>query len=167
MYIITINKMPSFINPQNEVLTPCLLSKCSPEIRQKLKESYKSLKKYGIRAGFGIISGAGMISLIKEAVADGVIRHGKRRIGCILVTSGLSLCSSGIVILSNTTKVLKYSKACHSVCAACWRSAHNIAEVPLILVDFAVFGEYIPSCGEIDYDLFSDTTDIMVEFLGE
>ena len=51
---------------------------------------------------------------------------------------------------------MKYSKACHSVCAAAWRGAHNIAELPLIVCDYALFGEYVPSCAESDYDIFSN-----------
>jgi len=72
----------------------------------------------------------------------------------------LTCVSGGLPLLTNATKVVKYSKAVHSVCAASWRAAHNVAELPLIVVDYAVFGEYVPSCGEADYDVYSRTTDI-------
>ena len=58
-------------------------------------------------------------------------------------------------LITNGTKVVKYSKIVHSVCAASWRAAHNVAELPLIVVDYAVFGEYVPSCGEADYDIYN------------
>lgn len=82
------------------------------------------------------------------------------------INSGLTCISGGIPLLTNTTKVVKYSKACHSVCAASWRAAHNVAELPLIICDYAIFGEYVPSCGESDYDLFNnEATDFMSEFI--
>ena len=100
--------------------------------------------------------------MVKEAAKDGVKRHAKRYIGCILVNSGLTCVSGGIPLITNATKVVEYSKACHSVCAASWRAAHNIAE---IMCDYAIFGEYVPSCGESDYDLFSnEATDFVGVF---
>ena len=142
--------------PTAEALTPCLTGRLSPETRKIWKERYRITKKYGVRVGFGAISGTGCLTLVKEAAKDGVKRHAKRYIGGILVNSGLTCVSAGIPLLTNATKVVKYSKACHSVCAASWRAAHNVAELPLILCDYAIFGEYVPSCGESDYDLFSN-----------
>jgi hypothetical protein len=145
-------------------ITPCLTQKLSPESRKKLKEYYRTAKKYGIRGLFSLVSGTGGYTLLKEAAKDGVKRHGKRYIGGILINSGLTFVSSGIPLITNGTKVVKYSKACHSVCAAAWRASHNIAEVPFIVCDYALFGEYIPSCGETDYDIFGGTTDVLSQF---
>jgi len=152
--------------PVAEALTPCLTQRLSAETRERWKERYRFGKKYGVRAGFGAITGTGCFTLVKEAAKDGVKRHAKRYIGGILVNSGLTCVSGGIPLLTNATKVVKYSKACHSVCAASWRAAHNVAELPLIICDYAIFGEYVPSCGESDYDLFNnEATDFMSEFI--
>lgn len=151
--------------PTTEALTPCLTSRLSSDTRAKWKERYRIGKKYGIRAGFSGVTGTGLVSLAKEAAVDGVKRHGKRYIGGILVNGGLTCMSGGLPLLTNATKVVKYSKACHSACAAAWRTCHNVAELPLIVCDYAIFGEYVPSCGESDYDLFSDTTDVFNEFV--
>ena len=94
-------------------------------------------------------------------MTDGVKHHGKGYIGGILISTGLTCVSSGIPLVTNTTKVVKYSKACHSVCAGVWRACHNVAELPLIVCDYALFGEYVPSCGDKDYDLFGTQTDII------
>ena len=152
--------------PVAEALTPCIMGRCSAETRNKWKERYRYAKKYGIRAGFAGVTGTGLVTVAKEAAADGVKRHAKRYIGAILVDSGLTCVSGGLPLLTNATKVVKYSKAVHSVCAASWRAAHNIAELPLIVVDYAVFGEYVPSCEDTDYDIYSKTTDIVSEFTG-
>ena len=111
-----------------------------------------------------LVSLAGTYMLLKEAAKDGVKRHGKRYIGGILITSGLTCISGGIPLITNATKVVQYSKACHSLCAAAWRANHNIAELPLIVCDYDIFGEYVPSCQEADYDIFSGTNDVVSEF---
>jgi len=152
--------------PGAEALTPYLMGKCSPETRKIWKERYRYAKKYGIRAGFVGVTGTGLVTLAKEAATDGIKRHAKRYIGGILVNGGLTCISGGLPLLTNATKVVKYSKACHSVCAASWRTAHNSAELLTIAVDYTVFGEYVPSCGEADYDIYSKTTDIVSEFTG-
>lgn len=120
--------------------TPCLMDKCSLETRKIWRERYRYTKKYGIQAGFTAVTGIGIFTLAKEAVTDGVKRHAKRYIGSILVKGGFTCVSGGLSLLTNATKVVKYSKACHSVFAASWRVAHNIAELPIIAVDYAVFG---------------------------
>jgi len=146
--------------PMAEALTPCLMERCSPATRETWKQRYRYAKKYGIRAAFVGVIGVGTLTLVKEAAKDGVKRHAKRYIGTILIDTGLTCVSGGIPLLTNATKIVKYSKACHSVCVASWRGAHNIAELPLIFIDYAMFGEYVPSCGEADYDIYSSTTSI-------
>lgn len=151
--------------PTTEAFTLCLTGRLSSDTRAKWKERYRIGKKYGIRVAFSGVTGTGLASLAKEASVGSVKRHGKRYIGGILVNRGLTCMSGGLPLLTNATKVVKYSKACHSACAAAWRTCHNVAELPLIVCDYAIFGEYVPSCGESDYDLFSETTDVFNEFV--
>jgi len=151
--------------PTAEALTPCLTQRLSLETRDKWKERYRYTKKYGVRATFGAVTGTGCYTMIKEAAKDGVKRHAKRYLGGILINTGFTCISGGIPLITNATKIVKYSKACHSVCAAAWHEAHNIAELPLIVCDYALFGEYVPSCGEADYDIFSnEATNFISEF---
>jgi hypothetical protein len=139
--------------PTAEALTPCLTQRLSPETRKNWKEHYPTAKKYGIRVEFATVIGTSGYTLIKEAARDGIKRDGKRYIGGISLNSCLT-CISGVVpLLTNATKIVKYSKVCHSVCATAWRASHNIAELPLIVCDYGLFGEYVPSCGEADYDI--------------
>lgn len=84
----------------------------------------------------------------------------------ILVDAGLTCVSGGLPLLINASKVVKYSKTVDSICVAPWRAAHNIVELPLIAVDYEVFGEYVLSCGDADYDVYSNTTDTISEFTG-
>jgi hypothetical protein len=151
--------------PTANALSPCLTQNWSPSTRRIWRERYCYVKKYGIRTTFGVVSGTGCYTLIKEAAIGEVKRHAKRYIGCILVGTGLTCVSGGIPLLTNATKVVQISKACHSTCAGLWRASHNIAELPFLLCDFLLFGEPVPSCGESDYDLFGhDTSDFINKF---
>ena len=64
---------------------------------------------------------------------------------------------------TNVSKVVKYSKTVHLACAVSCHVAHNIAELPLIAFDHAVFGEYVLLCKKVDYDVFGKGG----EFTGE
>jgi hypothetical protein len=150
--------------PISEGLTPCLTGGWSCERRRRWKERYRYVKKCGIRVGFAGVTTTGLVTVVTEACADGVKRHAKRYLGGILINTGLTFVSGGVPLVTNATRIVRYAKACHSVCAASWRAAHNIAELPMIVVDYALFGEYISSCGEVDYDLYSNTTDVVSSF---
>ena len=143
---------------------PCLTNYLNPETKKKLKIYYKYTKKYGIRAAFAGVTGTGVFGLIKEATKDGIKRHGKRYLGAILINSGGSLISGGLPLLTNSSKIVRYGKSCHSVCAGAWRVCHSSAELPFVLFDFALFGELVPSCEEDSYDLFSSNSDIISQF---
>jgi len=69
--------------------------------------------------------------------------------------------SVGIPFIKNTTKVVKYSK----VCVIAWRTCPNVAELPLLMCNYIIFSQYVPSYGKSDYDLFSETTDVVNEFI--
>lgn len=98
------------------------------------------------------------MTLEEEAVGEGVKCHGKRYLGAILFDGGLTSISAAVPLLTNATKIIKYSKAVHSTCAATWRCCQNLVEVPIIALGFDIFGEYLTSCQETDYDLFIFTT---------
>ena len=151
--------------PTTGALTPSLTSRLSANTRAKWKERYRIVKKYGIRMVFSGVTCTGLVSLAKEAAVYGAKRHGKRYIGGILVNNSLTCISGGLPLLTNATKVVKYSKACHSACAAAWRTCHNVVELPFIVCDYGIFGEYVPSCGESDYDLYIPKTNIINEFI--
>ena len=92
--------------PTTDALTPCLTSRLSAETRTKWKERYRRGKKYGIRAAFSGVTGTGLVTLAKEAAADGVKRHAKRYIGGILIKWRFKLCICG------TPACYKYNKSC-------------------------------------------------------
>ena len=54
---------------------------------------------------------------------------------------------SELTLITNSTSVIKYAKTCHLAYAATWRACHNAAKLLFIVCDYAIFSEYVPSCG--------------------
>lgn len=129
-----------------------------------MEETISLYKKYGICAEFAGVTITRLARIAMEVTIDGIKLHAKCYLGVILVDTGLTCISGEIPLLTNTTKVVKYSKAIHLVCAAYWRVTHNIAELPIISVDYAVFGEYVSLCKEADYDVYSTRTYVIYIF---
>lgn len=63
------------------ITTPCLTNSMNPAAREKLKERYRKAKRYGIKAAWGVITGAGVLELAKEVAKGEVVRHGKKKWG--------------------------------------------------------------------------------------
>lgn len=118
-----------------------------------LREFYRVTKKYGIRMTFRAATGIGVLSLLKKTIGYGIKRYAKNYIGGVLVNRGFTCITAGLLLITSVTKIVKYSKYGHSICAASWRAAHNIAGVPFIFCDYVVFGEPVSLCGPVDYNM--------------
>jgi hypothetical protein len=49
----------------------------------------------------------------------------------------------------------------HSVTSGIYRCAHDASEVPLIALDFLLFGKYVPSCPRDGYQLLNVSSDAL------
>jgi hypothetical protein len=146
--------------PVSEALTtPCLTSRMNPAARKELKEKYRVAKKYGIRAAWGAVTGSGLLEIGKEVVKGQVVHHGKERIGGLILLGCSHIGLGALPLVTNSTKILKYAKKAHSFTSCVYRCAHDASEVPLVALDFLVFGEYVPTCPKDGYQLFSVPTD--------
>jgi hypothetical protein len=141
--------------------TPSLTSRMSPAAREQLKEKYRTAKKYGIKAAWGVVTGAGLLEVGKEVVKGEVINRGKKRIGSLILLGCSHVGLGAIPLVTNSTKFLKYAKKAHSVTSCVYRCTHDASEVPLVALDFIVFGEYVPSCRENGYQLFNVSSDVL------
>lgn len=148
--------------PVAEALTtPSLTSRMDPAAREKLKEQYRIAKRYGIKASWGVITGSGVLELAKEVAKGEVVRHGKQKIGSLLLLGCSHIGLGSLTLVTNSTKVIKYATKAHSVTSCIYRCAHDVSEVPLIALDFMVFGEYVPSCAHDGYQLFNVSSDAL------
>ncbi len=146
--------------PVAEALTtPCLTSRMDPTSREKLKEKYRVAKKYGIKAAWGAVTGSGVLELGKEALKGEVLTRGRKKIGSLLLLGCTHIgCGAAIPLVTNSTRIVGYAKKAHSVTSCIYRCAHDASEVPLVALDFLVFGEYVPSCPDDGYQLLGNVT---------
>jgi hypothetical protein len=150
------------ILPLAEALTtPSLTSSMNPAARQKLKEKYRVAKRYGIKAAWGVVTGSGVLELTKEVVKGEIVRQGKKKVGALILLGCSHIGLGAVTVVTNSTKVIKYAKKAHSVTSCIYRCAHDASEVPLIALDFLVFGEYVPSCPDNGYQLFNVSSDAL------
>jgi hypothetical protein len=148
--------------PVSEALTtPCLTSRMSQAARKQLKEKYRVAKKYGIKAAWGAVTGAGVFEIGKEVVKGQLVNRGKERIGGLILLGCSHIGLGAIPLVTNSTRILKYAKKAHSFTSCIYRCAHDASEVPLVALDFLVFGEYVPSCPKDGYQLFPVPTDAL------
>jgi hypothetical protein len=138
--------------------TPCLTSRMNPAAREKLKEKYRTAKKYGIKAAWGVVTGSGILELGKEYVKGEVITRGKKKIGSLILLGCSHIGLGAVPLVTNSTKIIKYAKKAHSVTSCIYRCAHDASEVPFVALDFLVFGEYVPSCSDDGYKLMGNIT---------
>jgi hypothetical protein len=136
--------------------TPCLTKRMSPESRRRLREIYRKLKRYRIRGAIGTATGGSFCQIAWEISRGELKTYGKRKIGAIIVGAAGSAVSGGLVLATNATRIAKYANATHKVVAAAYRTTHNMAELPFLVVDYALFGEPVSSCQENDYNWFGD-----------
>jgi len=148
--------------PVAEALTtPSLTSRMNPAARKKLKEQYRVAKRYGIKAAWGIVTGSGVLELAKEVSKGAIVDQGKKKVGSLILLGCSHIGLGAITVVTNSTKVIKYAKKAHSVTSCIYRCAHDASEVPLIALDFMVFGEYVPSCPDDGYQLFNVSSDAL------
>jgi hypothetical protein len=70
-------------------------------------------------------------------------------------------------MLTNSTQIIEYARKADSVTLYIYRCAHDASEVPLITVDFLIFGEHLSSCpddGDPLFNVSSDALDQLADF---
>ena len=159
---INISKIIIMVLPVAEALTtPSLTSRMNPAARARFKEKYRVAKKYGIKAAWGVVTGSGVLELAKEVVKGEVVHQGKERLGSLILLGCGHVGLGAIPLVTKSTKIIKYAKKAHSVTSCIYRCAHDASEVPLVMLDFMLFGEYVPSCPKDGYQLFPVSTDVL------
>ena len=151
----------SFITPNWNTRTKCLLSNWNETDILALEEKYAQAKCVGVRACLGVITGSGAISVAKEA-GKGVFRYyGRRWIGAAFITVGGYFGFGGIPLVTNATKLVKYGKACHNCCAAIMDASETTAGLPLVAIEFAVFGRPVPKNTNSTFSLYPESIDFL------
>ena len=156
--------MATFLTPNWNTRTRCLLSNWNETDILALEEKYAQAKCYGIRASLGVVTGAGVISVGKE-VSKGVLQYyGRRWLGTALVTVGGYFGFAGVPLLTNATKVVRYGKACHNCFATIMDASETTAGIPLIALEFAVFGRPVPKKPNSTFSLYPESSDFVNKY---
>ena len=151
--------------PVAEALTtPCLTQHMPAAARNRLKERYRKAKKLGIKAAWGVVTGAGVFEIGKEVVKGAVVNKGKKKIGALIILGCSHVGLGALSLVTNSTKLLNYTKKAHSITSCIYRCAHDASEVPFVALDFLVFGEYVPSCSSNEYQWLNVTSDALSNF---
>ena len=141
--------------------TPSLTNSMNPVARQKLKERYRIAKRYGIKAAWGVVTGSGVLQLAKEVAKGEIVKYGKQKVGSLILLGCIHVGLGAVPLVTNSTKIIKYVMKAHSVTSCIYRCAHDASEVPLVALDFMLFGEYVPSCPDDGYRLFNVSSDAL------
>lgn len=121
----------------------------SPETKRKFLESYRKDKKYGVSSGIGVVTGGPFYQVSYEICKSELKNYNKRKMGVIIAVASASTFSGEVVLETNATKI---ANAMHNVSAVAYYIAHNIAESPILVVDCVLFGQYISSYEDTDYN---------------
>lgn len=150
-----------FLSVTEALTTPSLTNNMNPIARKKFKERYRIAKAYGIKSAWGVVTGAGVLEVAVDVVKGEVVKLGKQKIGSILIL-GCTHVGLGLVpLITNSTKIIKYAGKLHSLSSCVYKCAHHASEVPLVALDFLLFGEYVPSCPDNGYQFFNVSSDAL------
>ena len=150
-----------FITPNWNTRTRCLLSNWNETDILALEEKYARAKCVGLRSALSVVTGAGVVSVAKEA-GKGVFQYyGRRWIGTAFITVGGYLGFGGIPLVTNATKIVKYGKACHNGCAAIMDATETTAGIPFVALEFAVFGRPVPKNANSSFTLYPESSDFL------
>jgi hypothetical protein len=122
----------------------------SPETKRKFLEFYRKDKKYGVSKGISVVTGGLFYQVDYEICKSELKSYGKRKMGVIIAVASASAFSGEVILATNAINVTKIANAMHNVFAVAYYIAHNIAESPILVVDCALFGEYISSYEDTD-----------------
>lgn len=134
---------------------------CEWDTRTKLKNRYCVLKKTGKISGGVICSGASLWGIAKDLAKDVTVYHGKRGVGVAIIAVCGWLCPVPVRMITNSTRVIGVAMTISNSAAATIRICENVADAPLIVCDYFLFGEYVPTNNENSYNLYyTNVTDV-------
>jgi hypothetical protein len=107
-----------------------------------------------VRAALVATFGGGWYSIVKEAGKQTLKYGGQTQLGCITWVVCGYFNSASIVILTKSTKLIKYAKVCHSVCSGGLDLAELCASAPINILEIGIFGRPVVIEGG-GFDLFS------------
>lgn len=100
------------------------------------------------------ITGAGAFEAAKNTTKGYVHKYWKRNAIALLELGWTHVCFIALTSVTNSKTVIKYVLKVHRVTSYIYRCVHDSVEIPFIIIDLAIFGEYVPSCPDDGYQIF-------------
>jgi hypothetical protein len=86
-----------------------------PAAREELKEKYRVAKRYGIKAAWGVVTGSGVLELVKEVAKGELVKHSKKKVGSLILLGCGHIGTGALTLVTNSTKFLNYTKKARSI----------------------------------------------------
>lgn len=132
---------PAFIFQQWENRIPYyVLQNMEEEQICILEATWAKSRSKGIRFAMATTFGGGWRSVLKEAGKQSLKYGGRKALGAVTTIVCGYFGSVGIVLLTKSTRVVKYAKICHSVCSGGLDIAELCASTPILAIEILVFG---------------------------
>jgi hypothetical protein len=145
-----------FIFQQWETRAPFYaLMKLEEEKICALETTWAATRSKGIRVAMSATFGGGWHSVIKEAGKQSLKYGGRKALGAITGLVCAYFGSASIVLLTNSGKVIKCAKICHSVCSGGLDVAELCATTPVHALEIVIFGRPVLLKDGKGFDLFA------------
>lgn len=123
------------------------------------EKTWATVRSKGIRTCLLVTFGAGWRSVIKEAGKQ-TLRYGSRKaLGFVTSVVCGYFCSVSVCVITNSTKIVKAAKCCHSICSGGLDFAELCAACPMHVVEIAIFGRPAVLDNSQGFDMFSSEDD--------
>lgn len=147
--------------PKRPTHNKYLFSKVDDKTYTLLCERYILCKKIGIKGAFGFATSAGVVEIIRE-YASGKVRSWAHQKFCALITGAcIYAIGPSAAVLTNSTKIIKALRSAHAGCAFCAECLEDTANLPLISLDYALFGRKIPIGEDGRYNWMTNSSDFL------
>lgn len=110
-----------------------------------LAKSYSKCKRYGFRDVAAFCTGTGTVGVIRDMMKGTFIQYGKRRFAAVVLATGAYTCAPAMAVMSNATKVVRMCKVVYTTTAYIFEAAEDVGTMILLPIDFALFGQPIPT----------------------
>lgn len=122
---------------------------------------YSRAKAGGIRGIYLWSSGAGVFGIVQDVGKGIVIDYGKRKLAAVCINTGAWLISTAVIVFTNASKIVNFTKSVHSVAAFCFECVEDSTNLAFLPFDLALFGQPIPIGVANRFNLLSDNADFL------
>ena len=125
------------------------------------EQTWANVRSKGLRVCLVATFVSGWVSIVKEAGKQTLKYGGRKALGAVSGCVCGYFGSASIVLLTNSVKLLKFGKACHSICAGGLDILELASASPIHVLEIFIFGR--PALLDIGdgFDLFQSGSSVV------